>query len=220
MRKKVFILLIVLSLVLAVLPIPLSNANPPTEPKVVGVKVTILSPKNNEIISTNNLQVNFTVDVPAEQVWSLGYSTKEFVPKETMGTARVVLDKYPFFVERYPIKYTLPETTVNYCFNLTNLPQGQHSLFVEVSYSFSDSNVQIDLVGSTQSAKTNITVLGAPFSTLTPEVISPNVNRPDINQNLFPAIVSFLVIIALASVSLVYFKRHKKNKLTNKQSFL
>jgi hypothetical protein len=206
MGKKIFVLLILLSLLLAALHIPISNANPPTELQVVNVNVTILSPKNNEVILISDLQLNFTVDVPIEEINSLGYSSEKYSITEFTGKASVVIDNVSYFKESYPISYIYPNTKVTHSLNVPNLPQGQHSLWVQIIYSFSATSLRFSLVGGTP-AKTNITILSAPSPTLSS--ITPMPRTTENNPTQLIVIVIVAVIVAVASVSLIYFKRNK-----------
>jgi hypothetical protein len=149
MHKKVFVILIVLWIVLMFL-LPLSSANPPPAEKDAKLTVTLLSPTNNETIPSNNLEVNLTVVVPVEDIDTLIYPNP--IPNEADGGGvTLVLDRklvsHPASI-RYSVSYVLPQKTMNYYFYLSNLTQGEHSLMVEVYYSFSTPNIQLSLFGS------------------------------------------------------------------------
>jgi hypothetical protein len=176
-RITAFTVVLVVSILIGIQTVEVVDANPPVEAQSVGMKVIVTSPISNQNISSNNLLVSFTVDVPVDEIYSLGYPKQEYVSKEARTYAVIELDRKiasrPTFVE-CPINYSLPQRTVNYSFELANLTQGQHTLLVRVSYDFQIGGLmQIDSIGD--SGLIYFTILSAN---------APPYNSQDINYKI------------------------------------
>ena len=181
-----------------------AEANVPIEPEALAVTVTILSPINDENISSESHQLNFTVsDIPVEQLKSLGYPLLDYVPKQFSGFAVLSFDNHKNFV-KYPISYTFPDNKIlNYCFsiNLKNLTQGQHKLFLKVWFASPSSDHSISLCGN--AVPINIDVQTA-ITPATQSTHAPITLRLD--EGILQTIVvvgAFLVVVAVCI--LVYF---------------
>ncbi|MCW4028724.1 MAG: hypothetical protein NWE92_03660 [Candidatus Bathyarchaeota archaeon] len=185
-RLLLLTLLVLSTLVGSLQNIEVADANPPVEPKFVGMKVTVTSPVSNQSISSNNLLVNFRVDVPVDEIYSLGYPKQEYISKEARTYALIELDKKvaerPTFLE-FPINYSLPQRTVNYSFELANLTQGQHTLLVRLSYDFQIPGcIQIDSIGD--SGLIYFTILSADAPPYTSQDINYKMDFLSPNSNL------------------------------------
>jgi hypothetical protein len=149
-RYVAYSVIFAVSMLIGTQAIEVVDANPPPAEKDAPLTVILLSPTNNETIPSNNLEVNLTVVVPVEDIDTLIYPNH--IPSEAnVGRVTLVLDRklvsHPAS-KSYSVSYVLPQKKMNYYFYLSNLTQGEHSLIVEVSYSFSTPNIQLSLFGS------------------------------------------------------------------------
>jgi len=87
--------------------------------------ISIVSPKNNETFSENNIQLNFTVTRPPAGLY--------YIWKGTLHSISYQLDGV--FHEPIVVNHTFgyPELSTSYSVNLTNVENGIHILSVNVS---------------------------------------------------------------------------------------
>jgi hypothetical protein len=204
MKRTATALTITLVFLAVALASPFCSANPGLSIKnlTYNMTVTLLSPKNNTVSSVNYLLLNFSIrDIPSETIRSMFANDSIFDNILFEGFARIILDgNNNVTFAQYPISFHVvqPQPSFYYSFNLTNIPEGEHSIVAKVS---SSSEYSLDLDGV--SLPTNITII----DTVAPEP--------------FPS--ALVIAVSGASLAvvgiglLVYFKKHKlyhnKNKL-------
>jgi len=166
---------------------PVPGAIPPT--------ITVLNPKNYTTYSQNEFKVNFVVSAP-----TLNNS-------DTQG--RGLISDITYSIDNGPVIQSSttdssPSINPEYETNVTlpSLPEGNHNLIVRAN--------GLVLIDSPQMEKFYVSSSSIIFFTIgTPSTVQQRPNNYLLNPEFLTTIAIVIVIVAVASISLVYFKRHK-----------
>ena len=220
MRKvlSVYTVIALLSLLMVSQAISIVSANPWFMSKQIDPPsgaippiISINNPKNNAIYSGT-----FNISFSVKKAQYSNYFSDIFDVTYIIDNESVTIPHNGdvLAISQYTTSFVVP-TLANGNHSLTAKARGiVYELFSVFFYM--DSSSQVYFVTSDNSTQTN-----PPNETINEGSASNNPATSGVsNTKLVVAIVSSIVIVAVASLSLVYFKKHKKNKLTNKQSFL
>jgi hypothetical protein len=212
-----FLLVLCLLLVLASELSSVSNADPIPKPAIFPVTLTILSPSYGQEISGNDFLLNFSItDIPNNEIrmWiypdmNSGSSVVGIRPNsppvEFNGSVWVYLDgnETDIFSEySLSLNVTKTQPTLLYSFNLTGVPEGEHTLSVKFSCA---SQYSINLNG--MSAPTDINVHS---TTPTP---SYQATQPLTEQ--LPILLPIITVVILVVALLLLYRRHQKTTNLN-----
>ncbi len=228
--SALFAVAFLVSLLIGIQAVEGVNANPygftfPTQtypPDSVHLTITVTSPKENASYHNGTINVRFdeTIDGPSSIDKTLHIvSTYQ---GDWMNDSKWC--PFPQGVDRFKGQYSF----LQHDFDITGIPVGSHTLNITAQGNggFNENNteyafmllktvsIKFTIASSTQPAETEPPTTTVPPSV--PPTIEPSstsnqslVSDYWVNPIAFTAIFSLIAIVAVASVSLVYFKRRK-----------
>jgi hypothetical protein len=220
MKRKIALVialvLTILTLVVGMQVIEVVDANPffmfkPIDPIPGTIPPTIImfSPQNNTAYSSEEIAVSFNASKP--QLGKCGSSIIDItytLDNETVQ-AFTIWKQNPGGGVSASSDSGIPQ--FNTTFTLPSLSTGNHSLTVKaegVVFAGGESGLDIFFMNSTST--TFFTVANQPTSQQSSPTSESMGSDYSLNSIFLTAIVSVIVILAVTSVSLVYFKRHNK----------
>ncbi len=218
------ILVTILAFVVGIQAVEVANANPVpwlTTPNLEKPTLTVISPQNYTTYNANSLNLNFTAIKPDS--WNAIYIVVPYVGQ--MYSADVYLDGS--LISHYGYSGS---TFVKFNQSTPELNQtapGEHTLNVTVlSYTyyrgpaFNGSHI-LSSINSSSGPVYEYPIVVSDIVYFTIEQPTQNANAPGsvylLNQTNLILIAFLIVIVAVASISLVYFKR-KKGAVASKLS--
>ena len=224
-RYAVFTVIFAVSMLIGIQAVEVVDANPivwPTTPNQEKPTLAIKTPQNNAVLNTtDNPYLNFTVNNP--QSWYKVHSSMMIIELGLTTSVDVYIDGNlsNHFVDHHD--YTNPAYDfTNFSVNLNQTSPGSHSANVTVYAYTIYLGPPIDKTHVLRENTTDgplyefpIVVSDTVNFTInkqiepSPSITPPLFTEPLSNSMALLAIASVIVIIAVASVSLVYFKRRK-----------
>ncbi len=226
-RYAVFAVIFAVSVLIGIQAVEVVKANPMTfptstsPPDSVTLTITVDSPKQNTSYSNGTINVCFNKTINSPNGISTSTNIISTYQGDWMKDSRWC--PFPADVDRFATYHFL-----QYNFNITDIPVGEHTLNItaqgqggfnknntEYSFTFQKTvSIKFSIISSNQPSGTSpptTTILSS--TTTTPELPSPTPNQKIgsdywINPTALATTVIVIVIVAVASISLVYFKKH------------
>jgi hypothetical protein len=212
MPKKLLATTIILTTILALvlLPVVEVDANPvpwASTPNLEKPTLTIQSPKNNTEYN-NSIIANFTVIKPDS--WNSVHMFSYYVGK---------IESVKVYLDGNQVSYNKVDS--NYSVNLNVSSSGPHSLNITVlSYTYYEGEIY-DNSSTVSPIYDAITINGVTtvntiyeYPIVVSDIVNFTVQQPQNQASVLPnqtnliLITTVIVIVAVASITLVYFKKH------------
>lgn len=183
----------------------------------------VYSPKSMTY-QANSVLVNFTV-ILSDTIYDVGYSL------DNRSIQRITTQLVKISDEPLPPDSPLPPVcrliTFSGTFELKDLSDGNHSVTLYQGYQFTSGEVRFDIMAWTRvdfSIDTVVptltpTITTSPTPTITTSPTSNQTLASDhwVNPTFLTAIAIVITIVVVASLALVYFKKHKPNNELDKK---
>jgi hypothetical protein len=175
---------------------PIPGTIPPT--------ITIFSPQNNTVYSSDTITVSFKVSKPQLTTWESSINEIEYTVD-----CRQTIQLFSIYNQEVNNNNGIPE--FNTTFTLPSLSTGDHSLTVKASGTVLNTNpLEVFFINS--SSTTFFTVGTQPTLQPSPTPSSHSIASDYwLNPRFLISIISVIVVVVVvASISLVYFKKRKR----------